>query len=129
MKSEWVAGFVSESMAGFIGIRSHGNSLAAHIAIACILIVHCHVERQQIVPGPKTRCLMMVGVLAYGIYAWHGLILVVWPSMTDHFLLTYTASLALAAASHIGFEDKLASRPMPFVRQDAVNQKAQSSPL
>lgn len=71
------------------------------VILALILLLRAHdiLERMAVPAGPVTRGLMTIGALAYGIYAWHGLLLVLSPIFQNSLLLTYLGSFLLAWAS------------------------------
>lgn len=75
---------------------NHVGPVFVLLALVFLLRAHAVLEKRQIPAGLATRLLMIVGALAYGLYAWHGLLMVVWPPFQDTLLLTYTASLVLA---------------------------------
>lgn len=74
------------------------------LSIACLLAAHIGLEQRDIAPGMVTRALMMLGVLAYGLYAWHGLLLKHFSIFEGQFLSTYFVSLALAVMSYLLIE-------------------------
>lgn len=75
------------------------GALMTLLSIASLLAVHIGVENLNIAPGFLSRSLMRIGVLAYGIYAWHGILLKYFAMFQDEFVLTYLVSLILAAVS------------------------------
>lgn len=79
-------------------------SLASDAAIIAILLLHCAVEQKRFAANTAMVLLMVWGTLAYGIYAWHGVILTVWPDLISNFPLTFALSLVLAYGSYVMFE-------------------------
>lgn len=80
------------------------GALLTMISIASFLAVHIGIERRRIEPGLASRALMTLGVLAYGLYAWHGLVLMYFPFFQGQFLATYAVSVVLAIVSYVAIE-------------------------
>lgn len=99
--------------AAFLLIASwqyHGNqqrffelrgALLTDLSIAFFLLAHCSFERLAIPTGRVTRALLLLGVLSYGLYAWHGYLLVSFPWFEKQFAATFFVSLALAYLSFV----------------------------
>lgn len=94
----------------------HG-SFVSDVAIVSLLIVHCALERMRVVSNPVTRVLMVLGVLAYGLYAWHGVLLVIWPNFGVSFSVTFLISLSIALTSYFMIERPLINISGRIVRQ------------
>jgi peptidoglycan/LPS O-acetylase OafA/YrhL len=82
----------------------HLGALTTDLAVVALLALHISVERRAIPATLPTRLLMGVGVLAYGIYAWHGVVLEFHMPLSDHLAVTLAASIALAVASYLALE-------------------------
>ena len=80
------------------------------LALFFLLRAHAVLEEMQVASGQVTRVLMVVGTLAYGIYAWHGLLTVLWPLVQGSLVLNYGASVGLAWLSFCLME-------RPFIRR------------
>lgn len=79
-------------------------SLASDVAIIALLVVNCALAERALAPRLAGRLLMGLGVVAYGLYAWHGVLLTLWPGMGDSFLILFVSSLAVAIVSFVFFE-------------------------
>lgn len=79
---------------------AYQGSLMSDAALAALLLVHCAIDRKGVEANKLTSGLMWVGVLAYGLYAWHGLILTFFPWFLDRFIATLVVSLLLACLSY-----------------------------
>jgi peptidoglycan/LPS O-acetylase OafA/YrhL len=82
-------------------------SLVVDIAVASLLLLHVSVERRAIPAGAIAKALMVLGTIAYGIYAWHGVLMAVVPTIVDQVALLFLLSLGFAAASYVVFERPL----------------------
>lgn len=69
-----------------------------------ILLVHRIVETHEIRPGAILKSLSLAGVLAYGLYAWHGFVLTYFPSFESRFLVTLLVSFGLAYVAYVAVE-------------------------
>lgn len=83
---------------------NHVGPVFVVVALMLFLRAHVAMERRAVPAGRVTRGLMVVGTLAYGLYAWHGLLLVVWMPFQENLALTYGTSLLLAWLSFVLFE-------------------------
>ena len=80
-----------------------------------LLVAHRFLEARRIGLTPITRALSLLGVLSYGLYAWHGLVLTYFPWFLDRFLPTLGVSLALAAVGYV-----LVERPCLRLKRPAA---------
>ena len=72
-----------------------------------LLVIHKVVEIHDRPPRPILQYLSVLGILAYGIYAWHGFLLVVVPELTGKLATVSIISIMLAWLSY-----SLIERPM-----------------
>ncbi|WP_338276515.1 acyltransferase [Roseicyclus marinus] len=77
------------------------------VALVALLRAHAILERISVPAGPVMKALMVIGCLAYGLYAWHGLLLNLWAPLQDSLLATFSISLFLAWLSFILMERPL----------------------
>ena len=71
--------------------------------VACILLLvgaHVGFESGPPIAARWWRALACLGTLSYGVYAWHGLLVMHSPFLESHFLATAAITLVLAAASY-----------------------------
>lgn len=76
-------------------------------AILLLLCAHVGSEGRRLnnlLANTAIRFLSGLGVLAYGIYAWHGLLLTFVPWLNQQFFITFAVSLGLAHFSFVYFE-------------------------
>ncbi len=76
------------------------GALWTDAAILLLLVSHCGIERSKLPANAATRGLMALGTLAYGLYAWHGLVLTFASSLTPLFPMVFGLSIALAWLSY-----------------------------
>lgn len=81
------------------GFWNYQGAVLTVIAIIALLGSHHAIELQGRPAGAATRALMWLGTLAYGIYAWHGVLLVMFPALSNNFVAVTMLSVAIAQAS------------------------------
>ncbi len=86
---------------------SYRGGLLTDLAIASLLFAHCSFERLKIEPNGITKIFLVLGVLSYGLYAWHGLLLIYFPWFHNSLFATFLASMVLAFLSY-----KFVERPV-----------------
>lgn len=90
------------------------------IGVGVLLLVGAHVGLEHKVIGfPGWRILTWLGTLSYGIYAWHGLLLIHSPYLETRFFVTAAASVALAGLSYA-----LLERPLLGLKAYPPNSRA-----
>ena len=78
------------------------GALGADLAVSSLLLAHCAISQtSSSQPGRVTQALMAIGVLSYGLYAWHGYLLNYFPVMQKQLIALFLASLTLAYFSYI----------------------------
>jgi len=93
---------------------NHAGILLTDVAIASLLVVHSGIERNSYRANWIAKFLQVVGVLSYGIYAWHGLLLA-FPFFETRFFELLIASMLMAYLSYLGIE-----RPLMVLTRKAV---------
>ncbi len=83
------------------------GGLLADLAIVALLLAHCSIEQRDYKSNVITRALMIAGILSYGVYAWHGLLLTYFPLFSEKMVFLSMASLMLAYLSFITLERPL----------------------
>jgi len=104
--------FVSLLTLTFLMYFNHKNDLSfdkvivSHLIGAGIIMLHVVVESRAIKAGFGVKLLMILGVLSYGIYAWHGL-LTINGIFVDNLLVHLALCLILAYTTYL-----LVERPL-----------------
>jgi len=80
------------------------GALATDLLIVLLLLCHAFTERLALPAGRPSRAAMVLGALAYGLYAWHGLWLTFVPGLEGQFLALWTLSMISAWASYTALE-------------------------
>jgi peptidoglycan/LPS O-acetylase OafA/YrhL len=80
-----------------------GGVLTDAVAVL-VLLVHVPVEARRFSATGIWLALSVLGILAYGIYAWHGFLVIVFPALEGHLVTVTLLSLALAWASYCWIE-------------------------
>lgn len=80
------------------------GALATDLLIVLLLLCHAFTERLALPAGRPGRAAMVLGALAYGLYAWHGLWLTFVPGLEGQFLALWTLSMVSAWASYTALE-------------------------
>jgi exopolysaccharide production protein ExoZ len=82
------------------GFWSGLGALLTHAGVCLWLRVHVAFEARKVKSGVFAKAGMVLGVLSYGLYAWHDLVMRSLPSISDSLILVLVASLALAFVSN-----------------------------
>lgn len=90
-----------------------GGAILVDVAGALFLLVHSRMETHKIARGRSVvRGALILGVLSYGLYAWHGYFLKYFPFFSDRIIWTFCVSLAAAYCSY----ELLERRALAFKR-------------
>ncbi len=79
---------------------SYRGAILTMIAIAAFMSAHRIIEMRKIKSNGISYFFMSLGVLAYGLYAWHGVLLTLLPWFREQFVATFLVSLILAYFSY-----------------------------
>jgi len=90
------------------------GTLLVDVAGVITLVLHAHLERHSIGGSRIVAAGSVVGVLSYGLYAWHGFVGTYFPGFRGRFVPTLVASSLLAYASY-----RMAERPMLDLRRSS----------
>lgn len=96
------------------------GSVLSDVSAVCMLLVHKCLEERRALAGPVSIGLGMLGTLAYGIYGWHGALLMIVPSMVGHLAVVASATLALSALSYRFVERPALGLRRRLIRRDYI---------
>lgn len=97
------AGIAAIAAAGMVytdRFWDYRGAILTVVAIVSFLAAHRALEMRRIAPNMIGRAFMVLGVLAYGLYAWHGVVLTLWPWFGNQLTATFLVSIALAWLSY-----------------------------
>lgn len=96
-----------------------GGGALVDLSTAALLVAHRGAELRSIPAGYFATVGMAAGVVTYGLYAWHGLLLRFWPEFTGSFLKVFAMTIVLAMSSYI-----LVERPILRLKSTGDLRKA-----
>jgi peptidoglycan/LPS O-acetylase OafA/YrhL len=103
------AAIVFASVLYTVNFWHYRGAILSLVAISAFLAAHRVIEIRKIHPSLIGHCFMYLGLLAYGIYTWHGVISALLPWFQDQFIANFLLSILLSWLSYSLLEKPIVS--------------------